>query len=244
MMRLVRIALAAIALPLLGAGYVLVQAAPLPDPPPCTNCFVGKVILSLYPADPSGRRKVLEDDLYFVDPDGLVWKANKGDITDGASIPALAQVIVGNAFENDFLPAAIIHDRYTHIEHQVRDWRDVAKMFYQAMLANGVDAAKAKTMYYAVYVFGPHWGHVQGGTSCGRNCINDSRPGLSVWRESEADYSNSALVADVKSFQDRIDAAEKSGAPLSLEQIQDEARARHPGDAFIAPSGPPGRATE
>src|SRR4051812_23138207 len=86
-------------------------AEPLPDPLPCTACFIGTLKLVDNPADSSGKTKKLADDLYFVDPDKFVWKAGKDDITDGASIPELFQPIIGGPFEADYLPAAIIHDR-------------------------------------------------------------------------------------------------------------------------------------
>jgi hypothetical protein len=146
-------------------------AEPLPDPLPCTACFIGKLKLVDNPADSSGKTKKLADDLYFVDPDKFVWKAGKDDITDGASIPELFQPIIGGPFEADYLPAAIIHDHYTKKAHRVRPWRDTARVFYQAMIVKGINVIKAKTMYFAVYSFGPHWDVLAKGIPCGTNCL-------------------------------------------------------------------------
>ena len=46
-------------------------------------------------------------------------------------------------------------------------------MFYDAMIASGLTAPKAKLMFYAVYSFGPRWGYLQPGTKCPgtQNCV-------------------------------------------------------------------------
>lgn len=228
----------------LGGAAPPAMSAPLPDPPPCKNCFIGTVVLGINPGDPSGRTKVLGDDLYFIDPDGLAWAASKGDITDGATIPALFQVVIGSAFENDFLPAAIIHDRYTAPGHRVRDWRATARMFYQAMVVRGVPATKAKTMYYAVYAFGPHWGQLQAGVPCGRNCVNTVPASGTVRAEAEAEYDAPSLRAEVAQIEQQVADAEARGEPLPLSTLEAEAKTRHPNNAFIAPRPLPGTAIE
>ena len=96
-----------------------------------------------------------EKDLLFIDAAGLVWKANAGDVTDGASIPDILLPVTGPRFDRHFLPAAIVHDHYTDRSHLVRTWRATARVFYEAMRANRTPRIKAKLMYYAVYAFGP-----------------------------------------------------------------------------------------
>src|SRR5215831_544991 len=91
----------------------------LPDPLPCSPCFIGKLTLIDNASDVSGKTKILVDDLYFVDTDRYVWKAGRNDVTDGASIPDLFKPIIGGSFEPDFLPAAVIHDHYTNRAHRV-----------------------------------------------------------------------------------------------------------------------------
>src|SRR6266478_1141626 len=155
-------------------------AAGLPEPVPCNLCFIGQLKLITNSSDPTGKTKILADDLFFVDADKFVWKAGKDDVTDGASIPDLFKPIIGDSFEPDFLPAAVIHDHYTKRAHRVRSWQDTARVFYQAMLVKGVDVVKAKTMYFAVYAFGPHWGVLAKGVPCGKNCIFSVPVQLSV----------------------------------------------------------------
>ena len=137
----------------------------------CSSCFVGELQLSENPGDPTGKTEILGSDFYFIDRTKIVWKAGKGDITDGASIPELFQPIIGGPWELDYLPAAVMHDHYTNKEHIVRPWRTTDRMFFQAMLVRHVDVIKAKLMYYAVYIFGPHWDHLKKGIPCGPNCV-------------------------------------------------------------------------
>jgi hypothetical protein len=44
-------------------------------------------------------------------------------------------------------------------------------MFYDGLVESGVDVAKAKLMYYAVYLAGPKWVQLVPGKPCGPNCI-------------------------------------------------------------------------
>jgi hypothetical protein len=89
---------------LLLAGTVQTgRAAEVPDPVPCSPCFIGQLKLIDNTSDATGKTKILADDLYFVDTDKYLWKAGKNDVTDGASIPSLFKPISGS-FESDFLP--------------------------------------------------------------------------------------------------------------------------------------------
>lgn len=229
-----------------------VLAAELPDPVPCSPCFVGELKLIDNPADPSGKTKIFADDLFFIDPDKFVWKAGKADVTDGASIPELFKPIIGGAFEADFLPAAVIYDHYTHRAHRVRPWRDTARVFYQAMLVRGVDVVKAKTMYFAVYTFGPHWGVLARGVPCGPNCVFStplrvsaaaggsivasavavSLPEGRVYAEEPANFSE-AHANELKELQRKIQLSELRGTPLSLKELETIATLNHGENVFL-----------
>lgn len=227
-------------------------AAELPDPVPCSPCFIGELKLIANPSDASGKTKILADDLYFIDPDKFVWKAGKTDVTDGASIPDLFKPIIGGAFEEDFLPAAVIHDHYTKRAHRVRTWRDTARVFYQAMLVKGVNVVKAKTMYFAVYTFGPHWGTLAQGVPCGRNCIFSTPLRISaatggnviatgspvsvaegrVYAEEAANFAD-AHANELKELQSKIQLSELRGTPLSLKDLDTIATLNHGDNVFL-----------
>ena len=198
----------------------------------CHGCFIGEFHLSANPADPSGGTRILDNDYFFIDPQGLVWKANKGDITDGASIPPIFQPVIGGPWEDDYLPPAVLHDHYTNDAHKVRTWRSTDFMFFQAMMVRHTDVIKAKTMYYAVYVFGPHWDKLSSGVNCGQNCVNAA--GGQTFRPSNYAAFHSAELGEVS---EKIRNAELSGQPLSLSDLRGIAISKHPQDVFITTEG-------
>lgn len=116
--------------------------------------------------------------LKFVDPEGKSWIAPQDTITDGASIPDQALKLIGverigiletqsrlpQSFESHFR-AALIHDAYCGTEnegvgenYQTATWRETHRMFFDACVAGGTNLKLAKTMFSAVWIFGPRWG--------------------------------------------------------------------------------------
>ena len=133
------------------------------------NCFTGKFGLVDIPGDPD--HKLLEADFGYIDAKGMGWQTNKATKTDGASIPPLLQPFVGSPWEDGYIRAAVIHDWYC--DRHVRTWRETHRVFYDAMLASGLQKPKAKLLFYAVYAFGPRWGYLVPGQPCaaGKNCV-------------------------------------------------------------------------
>jgi hypothetical protein len=113
--------------------------------------FVGELVLK--DIDPDGRNFELVEPFGYIDPKGVRWQAEKGLVTDGASIPQVFWSIVGGPYEGRYRRASIIHDYYC--DHKYRSWERVHRVFYDAMLTGGVDPIKAKLMFYAVRRFGP-----------------------------------------------------------------------------------------
>lgn len=102
-----------------------------------------------------GRLCQLLQQYCFVQPDGSDWPVPPDAKVDGASIPRLFWTLIGGPFEGKYRNASVIHDFYC--DTKKRPWRDTHRMFHDAMRCQGVTAAKAKVMYYAVYRFGPRW---------------------------------------------------------------------------------------
>ncbi len=102
-------------------------------------------------------------DVSFHAPDGKVWTAPAGTITDGASIPGVVADFFGGKLNHEFLFAAIVHDAYcgesnAHLPvYQAEKWEETHRMFYHACLANGTRRLKAKVMYAGVRLGGPRW---------------------------------------------------------------------------------------
>lgn len=106
--------------------------------------------------DPDGRRAQLLADVIYTDSKGSVWRAPKGHVVDGASIPRAFWRVIGGPWEGKYRFASVVHD--VACDEKKRGWDDAAKMFYEAMRCSGVTERQAKVMYYAVYKFGPQWG--------------------------------------------------------------------------------------
>jgi hypothetical protein len=97
----------------------------------------------------------LLNEVRYTDPNGIVWIAPSGWVVDGASIPQVFWSFIGGPFEGKYRYASVLHD--VACDQKSRGWTDADLMFYNAMRCSGVPRAKAKTMYLAVYHFGPHW---------------------------------------------------------------------------------------
>lgn len=143
------------------------------------NMITGEVVLMPEGCEDSTPRLCrLGAPLRFEQTENLVWQSDvwtsdelQSGTTDGASIPAWAQPIIGKPFDRSYLKAAILHDHYCYAENHVRSWQSVHKMFYDALIASGVSKLKARTMYYAVYLGGARWTKLVPGEDCGVGCL-------------------------------------------------------------------------
>ncbi len=114
--------------------------------------FVGTVKTEWIEAN---RKMQLLGDFAYVDPNGVEWKAPKGSVVDGASIPQVLWTVAGSPYTGEYRNASVVHD--VACDRRDKPWQDVYRMFYEASRAAGVSEQKAKVMYAAVYHFGPRW---------------------------------------------------------------------------------------
>ncbi|MDA0255552.1 MAG: DUF1353 domain-containing protein [Planctomycetota bacterium] len=105
-----------------------------------------------------GRQMTLVEPFAYLDPREVRWEAPAGSLVNGASIPRAFWSFMGGPFAGEFRDASVVHD--VACEERDRPWRAVHRMFYEACRCGGVGSFKAKTMYYAVFHFGPRW-HVE-----------------------------------------------------------------------------------
>lgn len=173
----------------------------------------------------------LQEPLRFKDAAGLIWEARAGLVTDGASIPGVFQPFVGEPFNEKFIKAAIVHDHYC--DRHVRSWRKTHRVFYSALLDQGVSVAKAKTMYFAVLVGGPKWIKLIPGKNCGKNCVNamKSATGVGGYRSRPADYSLPALPVALQELHTQLQLDPDS---MSLDQLETRAVRLRPDDFYFA----------
>ena len=111
-------------------------------------------VLEIVPLD-DGRRVRLGGAFTYVDKAGLRWTAPAGAVVDGASVPQASWTLTDGPFGGRYRNAWVIHDWYC--DRRSRPWRDVHRMFHEAMLASGIEPIRAKLMYAAVYWGGPRW---------------------------------------------------------------------------------------
>ena len=114
--------------------------------------FEGRVVARW---ESDGRSMTLVEPFAYVDPRRSRWSAPVGAVVNGASIPRVFWSLIGGPFSGEFRDASVVHD--VACETRDRPWRAVHRMFYEACRCGGVGAAKAKTMYYAVFHYGPRW---------------------------------------------------------------------------------------
>jgi len=105
---------------------------------------------------PDGRTMRLLETFRYIDASGVTWTAPKGAVVDGASIPPEFWTLIGGPFEGKYRNASVCHD--VACDERKQKWQDVHHMFYNAMRCSGVGDAEAKTMFWAVWNFGPKWG--------------------------------------------------------------------------------------
>lgn len=113
--------------------------------------FVGKLVLE--PRD-KPYYEVMQD-FSFIDKDGYKWTTRKGYKTDGASIPRLLWSVIGDPYGGGYIKSAVIHDQAC--DDRERTWKQTHRVFFDAMIEEGVNPSKAYIMYAAVYRFGPRW---------------------------------------------------------------------------------------
>jgi len=115
--------------------------------------FSGPVDVRWLEEDP--RKMMLLESVAFLDSKEKVWTAYQYDTIDGASIPEFLWEEVGSPYIGFYRRASVIHDVYCIRKSQPA--QDVHNCFYEMMLADGVDKAKAWVMFQAVNKFGPRW---------------------------------------------------------------------------------------
>lgn len=97
--------------------------------------------------------------LVVLDDRGIRHAVPAGFTTDGATIPPFCWPIVGHPYSGSSLRAAIWHDAMCRTESRERRMSSshVHRLFYLALLADGVARLRATLMYRAVLWFGPTW---------------------------------------------------------------------------------------
>lgn len=175
------------------------------------------------------RACVLKSPLTFTDPSRRVWRAEAGEVTDGASIPDWAQSVIGGPWDESYLKAAVLHDHYCGV--RTATWRETHLMFYDALIELGVSSYKAKLMYYAVYLEGPKWMDVLKVMYCEKKADGScAREDLAVVGEivRPQNYDAPRLHDEMVEIDDYM----QKNPDVSLAELEEIARRKRPGDSF------------
>lgn len=149
------------------------------------------------------------------------WTVPAGATVDGASIPSLLWSMVGGPLEGLYRDASVVHDWYCSIRIEPSD--DVHRVFYDAMIASGVDKDKALSFYWAVRKFGPSWDNLtirNNRLAEGKPAIRDDRHYRHLAYHSEytgrADKLTRADVLRIEKL-----ARDRNLEPADIEQMAD-----------------------
>lgn len=133
------------------AAILCLTLLPIPVSAEAAGQFIGDLNL-LQLSD--GETFEVRSRFVYVDASGQRWPVPQGSRTDCASVPRAAWSIFPPC-RGKHLKAAVVHDYYCDTRR--KPWNAVHRMFYDALRAAGVGDLAAKTMYAAVYYFGPRW---------------------------------------------------------------------------------------
>jgi hypothetical protein len=204
---------------------------------PAAAAFIGTLEFAPPGCEQAGICILLQD-FKYIDPNKTEWLTVKGDKTDGASIPTWAQPFIGEPFDKSYIKAAVIHDHYC--DRHVRTWRDTHRVFYDALIELGVNVAKAKLMYYAVYLGGPKWVDLIPGKPCpnnSKNCLWN----LAIDQSFESKAAKPAVISrpadyEQPGFQEELKNVEKllneQGDMIDLKALEQRAEHLRPDDFF------------
>jgi hypothetical protein len=208
--------------------------------------FIGELAFRPEGCNSSATCTIVSD-FKYIDPNKIGWLTKAGDLTDGASIPQWAQPFIGKPFDKLFIKAAVIHDHYC--DRHVRPWRQTHRVFYDVLVESGLDIAKAKLMYFAVYLAGPKWVELIRGNSCGPGCewmravsvTPEATRGLRSTNNLASENAPKDLIMraaeyDNPQFNFELREAEKlineSGGKASLSALEERAKAIKPNDFY------------
>ena len=128
--------------------------------------FSGRVVLELLDEAAFPHKLRLLEDFAFIDQTGKPWRARKGGILDGESVPRALAVLNDLPYVAEYRKSAVIHDYFCRV--RTEPWRQVHRALYEASIAEGLSDSEAKILYAAVYAGGWRW--EQKGSTCYRSC--------------------------------------------------------------------------
>jgi hypothetical protein len=121
----------------------------------------------------------------------------------------------------EYRKASVVHDAFSR--RKVEPWKEVDRMFYAAILTEGLSTREAKLLYMAVYAGGWRWEPRE--SSCYKSC--HAGAALLSWQP-DVTLSELAPVADwlqqtdpsLEEIEKRVDTAVKRPGPHVFAQVR------------------------
>ena len=115
--------------------------------------FVGKVVLELIDNIEFDHKLMLVSDFGYQDAQNKLWLVPKGEIIDGYSIPPQLQPLITSPSVTEYRKASVVHDAFSR--RKMEPWREVDRMFYAAILTEGLSTGEAKLLYICLLYTSP-----------------------------------------------------------------------------------------
>ena len=100
------------------------------------------------------RNMILEEDFYYIDPEGRKWDAPKGSHLNGATIPMALWNIIGSPYAGKYRRASVVHDvgvgELSNPNVSAKQRKEADRMFYHACRYDGCSKHFASMMYTGV----------------------------------------------------------------------------------------------
>jgi len=183
--------------------------------------FVGKVVLELLDNIQDDHKLMLLSDFGYQDDQGKLWLVAKGEIIDGYSIPPQLQPLIDSPSVTEYRKASVIQDSFSR--RKTEPWRNVDRMFYAAVVTEGLTQGEAKLLYTAVYAGGWRW--EPRGSSCYKSC--HASAALLAWQPDVTLSELAPVVAwlrqgdpSLEEIEQRVDAAVKRPGPHVFAQVR------------------------
>ena len=174
--------------------------------------FEGRVVLEPVGDDPFVPEFRLGEQLVFRQGDGTEWISPSGAILDGRSVPSLFVKVIGHPFESTFRKSAVSYDYAVKSKQQ--PWETAQRMFFDALLVEGVPESDAKVMYLLLSGSGTRWA-LPGPNSCFSRCHTDSKE--LEWRPRVDDEKLLALIAWTQADNPELDQIDQRARATILE---------------------------
>ena len=176
------------------------------------GAFKGSVAVRWLDDEGDSRKMQLLEPFNYTDASGGEWNVPKGWKVDGASIPPALWSVIGSPYTGPYRRASVIHDYYCDVK--TRGWRATHRMFYEAMRAGGVPEVQAKTMFRAVYEFGPRWVTLKGsGLEEGQTFTAPYTPAYTAHDPAELDVWIVRDDPSIDQIEERVDKLEAIPGP-------------------------------